>query len=855
MQTPGILELVKGVFLNPDNDSRTRNQTQLSAVIESQPDLFAEQCCAEFKNKTLSAPVRVLMVTALTMTIQIKKNQPTSLFWAKLAPASKETIKMAGLESLVDDNPQVRSAAANLTALVFVVDFVSDRHFLELLGPISSNVTHEDPNVRQASVHTLGSICELLAQQKVKNIDEASFEKLVTGICLGLKNQDSTTVTAVKALSDAMGFIGVKFQRVEFADFIFEQLLIFLVTSLKASDWELFQSVLLCLGKVLKITYAHLSKYSGPLFKTLVECLATDNDKALLNLTELFIKALRLEQSHPGKYFDPIWQELLQATMNRLHSRLLAHHDAEDELVDNLLEMLRAINRIYVAPSFPVLLKFVQENWESTNEVQRTAAICTLDSLVESAPAAAINESLNQSFIWVLNCIKTMQSLRVSLRALGLLEQITTFKPEVIFSDINFQRLTDDFMAILLTPAPNENALRLKIEVSKLLGMIVDRAEGSPRFLSTTRSFSSQIQQTIFRAIEVEKSSIFIEWLFAILFSLARFVFPVDQLSDYFGRLLSLHDKILNHYQGENKTLIYETTLVNLWVVLRVLRTKNRPLQLRDKNPVAELQTLLQTLNGLFSKSGQVLPEGILLMTEILLHFPTENQGAVRNFYDSYLKTGLTSLTLPKLMENCLKSFGELFKVFHNQFGDLIGSFIEYALILIKNPDLPQNLRAPLFAFLTDITLDWPELIIPSISGILELLILGVEAVASLQVIDSDNKERLGHTKEFRAVLVELADTIIIQVYQRTPDYDAPIEAAFVNIQVALKKALESAPDDPTEFALSSLFLINDFYFKKRSDALVEVAFVKQLFAFVSKTPSQQTSEIGAYLSKTGLIK
>lgn len=851
MQSASVLDLVRGVFMNPDNTSRAQNEVLLTEFIQQRPDHFAEQICAEFEKNSNPAPIRVLVATALSMTIQLKKGQRTSPFWNNIAAQTKEKIKTTALTNLIDNQASVRSAAAGLYALVFVVDFLSGQQYPDMLAPITGNIGHADSKVREASVQTLGRICELLAQQKVTNFDENSFNQLVTGICLGLKNTDETTPTAVKAFSDAVAFISSKFQSQEFIGFIFERLLTILAGAFGSQNWDLFQSVLLSLGKVVKVVYSHMDAFAPQFVEVLKNCLAAPSDKALLNLTELFISTLRLERRFQKGFFANHWQNILEGTMGILYTRLGKSGEAEDELVDNLVEVMRSINRVFIVQSYPVLMKFVQENWESTNEVQRVSAICALDSLVESS-GAEIRVSLNQSILWILNCVKNGQSLRVALRALELLGQVITFKPEVVFSDMNFQRLADDFTAILNTPAPSEQALKLKTAVARTLVLAVDRAENEPRFLATLRSFSTQLQLFVFQAMESEKSAQFIEWLFSILFSLAKSVLPLDQLADYFLKLLSLHDKILNNYHGDNKTMIFETSLINMWLVLRRFRQDSRKIQFRDRDAFKDLQLLLQNLDTLFFKSGQILPDGIFLMTEILLHFPEQFQGAVRGFYDRYLNKGLTDLTMPKLMEASLRGFGELFKAFPAVFSDIIDSFIEYAIHTLRNPDLPQELRSHFFAFMTDVALFKPEAVVPTLNSWLELSVLGLDAVAYFQTAD---KENTAFFEDFRHNIIEFVNTLIIQLYQTYPQFESSFEAAFPKIQESLKKVLTTSPSNFADEAISCLYLIGDFYAKKRPDHLVDRALISQLWVAAGTAPPSTTSGLRVYLGQVGLVQ
>lgn len=841
--------------MNPDNASRLRNEAVLSEFIQSHPDSFAGQCCAEFERESHSPALRALFATALKTTLQVKKGQRASIFWAGLTTESKDRVRMAGLNCLIDQSAQVRGAAASLTAMVFVVDFLSDRRFLDLLTPICGNIGNSDAHVRQSSVQTLGSICELLAQQKVTTLDEHSFEKLVGGIWLGLSHED-TTPTAVKALLDSLGFIASKLDNQQILEFVVQKLLRFLEASKTAETPEHFQTALLCIEKVAKLAYPRLKDLGALLVKALVGCLAIPSASAQLNLTELLISTLRLERKYAQGYFQAYWQELLQGTMGLLFTRLSATPEPTDELVDNLLEVMRGVNRVFCVHSYPVLMKFVQDNWESQNEVQRVSALCALNSLVEPAGPDMI-DPLIHSFHWTLNCIKNGLSLRVSLHALDLLEQIIAFKAEVVFADLNFQQLVEDFLTILTTTAPSEPILRLKIGVVKTLVLVVDRSESEPAFLRQVRSSAGRIQSATFRAIDSERSAQFIEWLFSTLFSLVRFVIPLESLGDHFTRLLDLHQRILTSYQGDNRALIYETCLINLWLVLRSLRTSQLRLSLPSVSTQKTLEDLLATLDGLFSKSGHTLPDGVLLMTEILLQFPAEFKPVVRSFYDRYLQSGLTNISMPKLMEASLKSFAELIKTFPELFSDVITAFVDYANHLLHNPDVKQEVRVFLFSFMFDVVVTFPLVVANSIGRWLELAVLALDAVAYLQSTDPDNKDSMQFAFSLRDAVIDFLSLVVFELYKKPefPSIDVPFESHFVNVQVALAKVAESTPNDATAFATNALYLLADFYTHKQQPNLIDSALTHRLFAMASLRPSAELSKLSLYLVHVGLPK
>ena len=838
MQATNITEIIKGVFLNPDNASREVNQVSLQKFVELHPDAFVEQTSSEFQNNKLQSSMRVLLATALKMTLQKKKGEAKSSFWFKLSASSKEMAKMAGLNSLVDPVSQVRSAAAGLTGLVYVLDFVDDRKYVNLLGPICANIQHEDKNVRQASIQTLGNICELLGQMKVSNFDANSFDLLATGICMGLRSTDDSRLIAVKTLCDSVSFIRIKFENEQFADFVFTQLLVFLEDAKKENDYDLFQTLIQTFSEIVKVNFKGLDKYHYPIFKVMVECMSIHNEKNQIVLSEFWIRVLRFEKRFQRKYLDPFWQALLEQTLSHLFARLNSEFEPEDGLAENLIELMRGVNRLYINQSFPFLLKFVQENWETDKEPQKTTAICVFDSLVESSPLQAIGEPLNQSFLWVLNSVKNGLSLRVSFKAIELLTQVAVCHPSVLFGDINFGRLMDDYLGILRTKALNTAQLQLKQQVAKAMGLIIDSAGEEERYLGLLKGFSGKIQESLFAAIETENDYTLMDFLMSSFFSLIHKGISSEEMGDCFAKLMRAQSYVLERYQGENKILVFEATLINLDLILKIMKKENRHLVMRDKDAISELRALFLSVDNLQTKSGQILPDAVILMTSILLYSPREFDTTVREFYDKYIKNGLTNVNMEQQLRASIESFAALFRVFSRQFADQIGNFLEYVFVLLRNPDLPQTARIALFYFVTDVVSEHPQLMGPYLGNLLELIHLGLEAVVYLQTTEPEVKQSVHFCQEFRELLVENLHMIILGMYLTSDEFDREIESRFVGLQVAVKKTCETAGELSVDYSKFCLYLLNDFYAKKHIAGFVDLVFVGQLCEILKRNPS-----------------
>lgn len=830
-----LTEIVKESFLNPQNQIREENQKMLSKIVEDHLDFFVGKCASEFINESLPANIRVLMATALKLTIKIKPNEKNSPSWQKLSDESKEAAKMAGLHCLIDSNQQVRKAAANLTALIYVLDLINEKKFRELLDPICVNIQNENQNVRQTSIQTFGFICELLGQLKVYTFEQIIFEQLATGICLSLQKKDEATITAVIALTNSLSFLQIKFENEKFSDYVFNQLLTFFANAVTSRDWELLHAIISCLSGILKVNYNGLNKYHSVIFTNLIECLSIPNEKCLIALSEFFIKALRLESKLSKKYFEAFWQSLLDKTLMSMFAYLSKEHQDEDDLLENLIEVMKGVNRLYITQSYQFLLKFVQNNWESDKIPQKLTALCTFETMIESSPVELITEPLNQFFLWIINSIKNGRNIKFSSKSLDLLTQIAIFRPEVIFSDINFQKWIQDFLFILQTKTETADQLKLKIALAKTFEIIIQKANSRNSFLTLTRSFTKQIFDGIVFIIESNIDYRFIDHNYSCLFSLVQGVMPFEQMSDSFVRLLNVQNYILERYQGENKTMIYETNLIILNLILVVLKKNNRTLATKEEDPVKLLQSLFVSIDSIFTKSNHILHDGITLMTNIILHFPDHFSGSAQGFFDRYIKVGLTNIATKELLNASIISFQQLVLVFPSIFISQLGSFIEFCFILLGNADLPQESRLLLFYFLADITPVHSSIIASNLKPLLHYIQLGLDAVVYLQSQKTDSRESIDFCLEFREILIQNLMFIVLGVYLPNSEHDQEIENRFVNFQITIKKTFETSPEFSLDYVKDCLTLLNDYFSKKKLFAIVDVAFIKQMCSILNE--------------------
>jgi importin subunit beta-1 len=81
--------------------------------------------------------------------------------WVSVEPYFKQNMKQAVLINLASPSQLVRSQIASLVSAIAAIE-IPRGEWLELINILCTNATNVDPQIRTASLQTLGFICEEL---------------------------------------------------------------------------------------------------------------------------------------------------------------------------------------------------------------------------------------------------------------------------------------------------------------------------------------------------------------------------------------------------------------------------------------------------------------------------------------------------------------------------------------------------------------------------------------------------------------------------------------------------------------------------------------------------------------------
>jgi importin subunit beta-1 len=113
------------------------------------------------------------------------------------------------LTNLIATDPSIKRASSNCISEICAVE-LPRKEWPDIISNLVNNTNNEQIEIKKAAMMTLGYICEALQRVAKNTIESSEMEKILYGICLGLKLEEPNEeirLIAIKALQDSLLFM------------------------------------------------------------------------------------------------------------------------------------------------------------------------------------------------------------------------------------------------------------------------------------------------------------------------------------------------------------------------------------------------------------------------------------------------------------------------------------------------------------------------------------------------------------------------------------------------------------------------------------------------------------------------
>ncbi|KAK1326977.1 Transportin-1 [Acorus calamus] len=143
--------------------------------------------------------------------------------WLSLDAAVKAQVKGCLLQTLSSHVLDARSTASQVIAKIASIE-LPHKQWPELIGSLLSNIHQLPAHVKQATLETLGYICEEVSPDA---IDQDQVNKILTAVVQGMNSSEASNdvrLAATRALDNALGFAQANFSNDMERDYVMRKL-------------------------------------------------------------------------------------------------------------------------------------------------------------------------------------------------------------------------------------------------------------------------------------------------------------------------------------------------------------------------------------------------------------------------------------------------------------------------------------------------------------------------------------------------------------------------------------------------------------------------------------------------------
>ncbi|XP_042387112.1 importin subunit beta-1-like [Zingiber officinale] len=358
----------------------------------------------------------LILKNALDSKEQLRKTELVQR-WLSLDVSVKSQVKSCLLQTLSSPVPDARSTASQVIAKIAGIE-LPQKQWPELITSLLSNIHQLQPHVKQATLETLGYICEEVSPQVV---DQDQVNKILTAVVQGMNASEGSAdvrLAATRALYNALGFSQTNFSNDMERDYIMRVV----CEATLSPDVKIRQAAFECLVAISSTYYDKLASYMQDIFNITSKAVREDEEPVGLQAIEFWSSIcdeeidildeyggdFTADSDVPCYYFI---KQALPALVPMLLETLLKQEEDQDqdEGAWNLAmaggTCLGLVARTVGDDIVPLVMPFIQENITKPEWRQREAATYAFGSILEGPSPDKLIPVVNVALNFMLTAL------------------------------------------------------------------------------------------------------------------------------------------------------------------------------------------------------------------------------------------------------------------------------------------------------------------------------------------------------------------------------------------------------------------------------------------------------------------
>ncbi|KAJ9189305.1 hypothetical protein P3X46_000615 [Hevea brasiliensis] len=337
--------------------------------------------------------------------------------WLSLDAAVKSQIKVCLVNTLSSTASDARSTASQVVAKVAGIE-LPQKQWPELIGSLLLNIHQLPAHVKQATLETLGYLCEEISPDVV---DQDQVNKILTAVVQGMNASETNNdvrLAATRALYNALGFAQANFSNDMERDYIMRVV----CEATLSPEVKIRQAAFECLVSISSMYYEKLARYMQDVFNITAKAVREDEEPVALQAIEFWSsicdEEIDILEEYGGDFTGdsdvPCFyfiKQALPALIPMLLETLLKQEDDQDqdEGAWNIAmaggTCLGLVARTVGDDIVPLVMPFIEENITKPDWRQREAATYAFGSILEGPSPDKLTSIVNVALNFMLTAL------------------------------------------------------------------------------------------------------------------------------------------------------------------------------------------------------------------------------------------------------------------------------------------------------------------------------------------------------------------------------------------------------------------------------------------------------------------
>ncbi|GAA5987867.1 hypothetical protein JCM11641_003514 [Rhodosporidiobolus odoratus] len=707
---------VLAATLSPNQQEREAATSQLTQFLSSNPSAYLVALADTLASDQAPSHIRNAAGLAIKNALTARETPRQEEYanrWKSLDPATRDKLKHAALSTLAAADRGARNVSAQVVAAVAAVELPAGM-WTGLVGQLLELASrNENPPLRQATLQTIGYICESIKPE----ILAAQSNEILTAVVQGARKEETSVdvqLAAINALYNSLEFVRENFGREGERNYIMQ--VVCEATQSPSSDVQV--AAFACLVKIMHLYYDYMKFYmERALFGLTVLGMKHADENVALQAVEFWSTVcdeeieLALEAEEAAEYSEAPDRESAHfarvALPEILPVLLLLLTKQDEDATDDewsvsmaagtcLALLAQCVGDGIVSPIIP----FVEGNIKSADWRYREAAVMAFGSILDGPEEKILAPLVAQALPTLIEMMGD-SSTQVRDTTAWTLGRVTDVLVKTIKLDVHLPPMVSALVTGLeQSPRIISNCCWTIMNLAEQLG---DAAADSCPLSAYYDGLITALLQLAERATNESNSR---TSAYEALSTLATHA-PADCLPvisklviavlDRSEQLLSMQAQLVGADDRNN----YNELQVNICsVVTSIIRRLGKEIQ-----PLADrIMTLLLQLIDSAGKQSPVLEDAFLAIGSVTAALDTGFQNYLSTFLP-YLLGAISSYEEYQLCSIAVGLIGDVCRALGEASLPFCQSFMEGLLAALQSTVLHRSVKPPILSCFGDIAL------------------------------------------------------------------------------------------------------------------------------------------------------